>query len=80
MSGFWTSIERKDGGTTVQLPVSHEAAGAQAWPDQAPVRTPFPDVSLPARSYHAYLTEPRCADPAITLFCDWLQEVGRNGA
>ena len=32
------------------------------------------------RSYHAYLTEPRSADPAITLFCDWLQEVGRNGA
>jgi LysR family glycine cleavage system transcriptional activator len=42
--------------------------------------TPFPDVSLPARSYHAYLTEPRSADPAITLFCEWLQEVGRNGA
>jgi LysR family glycine cleavage system transcriptional activator len=39
---------------------------------------PFPNVSLPARSYHAYIAEPRSLDPAITVFCDWLQEAGGN--
>jgi LysR family transcriptional regulator, glycine cleavage system transcriptional activator len=38
---------------------------------------PFPGVSLPARSYHAYLPELRSADPAIGVFCDWLEEAGR---
>jgi LysR family transcriptional regulator, glycine cleavage system transcriptional activator len=40
---------------------------------------PFPDVSLPARSYHAYVADPGSRDPAITVFCDWLEEAGRNG-
>jgi LysR family glycine cleavage system transcriptional activator len=35
--------------------------------------TPFPDISLPARGYHTYVPEPRVTDPAITVFCDWLQ-------
>jgi LysR family glycine cleavage system transcriptional activator len=34
--------------------------------------TPFPDISLPARSYFAYLPQRGLADPASTVFCDWL--------
>jgi LysR family glycine cleavage system transcriptional activator len=40
---------------------------------------PFPDVSLPARSYHAYLPQARRADPLINVFCDWLEAQGRSG-
>lgn len=32
--------------------------------------TPLPAVSLPARSYHAYLPQTHVADPAITAFWD----------
>jgi LysR family glycine cleavage system transcriptional activator len=39
---------------------------------------PFPGVSLPARSYHAYLPESRAADPAISVFCDWLEDAGQS--
>lgn len=35
--------------------------------------TPFPDISLPARSYFAYLPEARSTDPHIAVFCDWLE-------
>lgn len=40
--------------------------------------TPFPDISLPARSYFAYLPEARCTDPHIAVFCDWLEQQGRD--
>jgi LysR family glycine cleavage system transcriptional activator len=40
--------------------------------------TPFPDISLPARSYFAYLPEARSADPQIAVFCDWLEQQGRS--
>ena len=40
--------------------------------------TPFPNVSLPARSYFAYLPEARTADPHIAVFCDWLEQQGRD--
>jgi LysR family glycine cleavage system transcriptional activator len=39
--------------------------------------TPFPAVSLPARSYFAYLPQTQANDPASTAFCDWLEESGR---
>jgi LysR family transcriptional regulator, glycine cleavage system transcriptional activator len=39
---------------------------------------PFPDVSLPARSYFAYLPEARRTDPHIAVFCDWLEKQGRD--
>ena len=39
--------------------------------------TPFPDISLPARSYFAYLPEMRRNDPHIAVFCDWLEQQGR---
>ena len=39
---------------------------------------PFPEVSLPARSYFAYVAEAHGADPLITMFCDWLEEQGRR--
>jgi len=39
--------------------------------------TPFPAVSLPARSYFAYLPEAHRTDPLITVFCDWLEAQGR---
>jgi LysR family glycine cleavage system transcriptional activator len=39
--------------------------------------TPFPAVSLPARGYHAYVPEGQVTDPAIAVFCAWLQEAGR---
>lgn len=34
--------------------------------------TPFPDISLPARTYFAYLPQRGLADPATAVFCDWL--------
>jgi LysR family transcriptional regulator, glycine cleavage system transcriptional activator len=39
---------------------------------------PFPDISLPARSYFAYLPEARRTDPHIAVFCDWLEQQGRD--
>ncbi len=40
--------------------------------------TPFPDISLPARSYFAYLPDARRSDPHIAVFCDWLEKQGRD--
>jgi len=40
--------------------------------------TPFPNISLPARSYFAYLPEARRTDPHIAVFCDWLEQQGRD--
>lgn len=40
--------------------------------------TPFPTVSLPARSYFAYLPEAHRDDPLITVFCDWLEAQGES--
>ena len=37
---------------------------------------PFPAVSLPARSYFAYLPQAQIADPASVAFCDWLEQEG----
>lgn len=39
---------------------------------------PFPDISLPARSYFAYLPQARGTDAHIAVFCDWLEQQGRN--
>lgn len=39
---------------------------------------PFPDISLPARSYFAYLPDARRTDPHIAVFCDWLEQQGRD--
>ena len=41
--------------------------------------TPFPTVSLSARSYFAYLPEAHRDDPLITVFCDWLEAQGQPG-
>jgi LysR family glycine cleavage system transcriptional activator len=40
--------------------------------------TPFPKISLPARSYFAYLPEARSNDPHTAVFCDWLEQQGRR--
>jgi LysR family transcriptional regulator, glycine cleavage system transcriptional activator len=40
--------------------------------------TPFPDISLPARSYFAYLPDERVNDPYAAVFCDWLEQEGRR--
>jgi LysR family glycine cleavage system transcriptional activator len=37
---------------------------------------PFPEVSLPARGYCTYVPQGRGGDPAIGVFCDWLQQAG----
>jgi LysR family glycine cleavage system transcriptional activator len=42
--------------------------------------TPFPKISLPARSYFAYLPEARSNDPHNAVFCDWLEQQGRRTA
>jgi LysR family glycine cleavage system transcriptional activator len=34
--------------------------------------TPFPDISLPARTYFAYLPQRGLSNPASAVFCDWL--------
>lgn len=39
---------------------------------------PFPAISLPARSYFAYSPEARRDDPHIAVFCDWLEQQGRD--
>ena len=36
---------------------------------------PFPDVSLPARTYFAYLPQHDLTNPASTVFCDWLAKL-----
>jgi len=40
--------------------------------------TPFADISLPARSYFAYLPEAHSSDPHSAVFCDWLEQQGRG--
>lgn len=42
--------------------------------------TPFPDVSLPARSYFAYLPTGSESDSQSAVFCDWLEQEGRQSA
>jgi LysR family glycine cleavage system transcriptional activator len=42
--------------------------------------TPFPKISLPARSYFAYFPEARSSDPHNAVFCDWLEQQGRETA
>jgi LysR family glycine cleavage system transcriptional activator len=39
---------------------------------------PFPHISLSARSYFAYLPDARQSDPHIAVFCDWLEQQGRD--
>jgi LysR family glycine cleavage system transcriptional activator len=39
---------------------------------------PFPQVSLPARDYYAYLPRNRGINPATTAFCDWAERTGRT--
>lgn len=41
---------------------------------------PFPDVSLPARSYFAYLPTESESGAQTAAFCDWLEEEGRHSA
>ena len=37
---------------------------------------PFPDLSLPTRNYHAYLSDQSVGDPAVDAFCSWLEKAG----
>ena len=36
--------------------------------------TPFPEISLPARTYFAYLPQRDRINPATAVFCDWLAQ------
>jgi LysR family glycine cleavage system transcriptional activator len=38
---------------------------------------PFPDLALPARSYHWYRPQSKEGDPVIDAFCEWLAHVSR---
>jgi LysR family transcriptional regulator, glycine cleavage system transcriptional activator len=40
--------------------------------------TPFPDVSLPARTYFAYLPQRDVINPASMVFCDWLAKLAER--
>jgi LysR family glycine cleavage system transcriptional activator len=40
--------------------------------------TPFPKISLPARSYFAYLPQGSGDNPHSAVFCDWLEQQGRE--
>ncbi|HEY1932415.1 MAG TPA: LysR substrate-binding domain-containing protein [Acetobacteraceae bacterium] len=42
--------------------------------------TPFPEVSLPARTYFAYLPQHDLINPASVVFCEWLAELGEGSA
>ncbi|RJF76601.1 LysR substrate-binding domain-containing protein [Rhodopseudomonas palustris] len=41
---------------------------------------PFPDISLPARSYFAYVADGSQHDSPTAVFCDWLEREGRPSA
>jgi LysR family transcriptional regulator, glycine cleavage system transcriptional activator len=41
---------------------------------------PFPDVSLPARSYFAYLPAGSKSGSRTAVFCDWLELEGHQSA
>jgi LysR family glycine cleavage system transcriptional activator len=41
---------------------------------------PFPDISVPARTYHIYQPEKRAGDPAADVFCRWLEEAAQAEA
>jgi LysR family transcriptional regulator, glycine cleavage system transcriptional activator len=41
---------------------------------------PFPDVSLPARSYFAYLPAGSESGSQTAVFCDWLEQEGQRSA
>jgi LysR family glycine cleavage system transcriptional activator len=41
---------------------------------------PFADISLPARSYFAYLPAGNEGGSQIAVFCDWLEQEGRQSA
>lgn len=41
---------------------------------------PFPEVSLPARTYFAYLPERDRINPASTVFCEWLAKLAEKSA
>lgn len=38
--------------------------------------TPFPEISLPARTYFAYLPQHDLTNPASAVFCEWLTAAG----
>jgi LysR family glycine cleavage system transcriptional activator len=40
--------------------------------------TPFPEVSLPARTYFAYLPQRDLINPASTVFCEWLTKLAEG--
>jgi LysR family glycine cleavage system transcriptional activator len=42
--------------------------------------TPFPAVSLPARTYFAYLPQREQINPASIVFCDWLAQSAQSSA
>jgi LysR family glycine cleavage system transcriptional activator len=42
--------------------------------------TPFPEVSLPARSYFAYVPQRDPMNPAGAVFCEWLANAGGTPA
>jgi LysR family glycine cleavage system transcriptional activator len=45
--------------------------------DAGKLVAPFPDLALPARSYHWYRPESKADDPVIDDFCAWLAHVSR---
>ncbi len=42
--------------------------------------TPFPETSLPARSYFAYLPQHDLTNPASCMFCNWLAKLAERSA
>jgi LysR family transcriptional regulator, glycine cleavage system transcriptional activator len=42
--------------------------------------TPFPEVSLPARTYFAYLPQRDLINPASIVFCEWLAKLAEGSA
>jgi LysR family glycine cleavage system transcriptional activator len=41
---------------------------------------PFPEVSLPARTYFAYLPDRDLINPASMVFCEWLAKLAERTA
>ncbi len=70
---FYLSVEAAVGGLGVAM-----GPGALIGADVAVGRlvTPFPHLTLPARSYCAYVSAEARGDARIAAFCDWLEGQG----
>lgn len=70
---FYLTVEAALGGLGVAMgPLSLVRPDLEA----GRLVAPFPGLSLPARSYCAYVPQEAAGEPRVIAFCDWLAEQG----